>query len=91
MLGLNPTNPASVFRVIAIAPQGTNLMITWKTAGVRTNAVQARSGGNYSTNGFADVSGPIVINVSGDTTTNYTDVDVTTNYSIRQYRVRLVP
>lgn len=91
LLGLNPVDPASVFRVISIALQGTNVVITWKTAGVRTNAVQARSGGNYSTNGFADISGPIVINVSGDTTTNYTDVGVTTNYSTRQYRVRLVP
>ncbi|HXI85010.1 MAG TPA: carbohydrate-binding protein [Verrucomicrobiae bacterium] len=91
LLGLNPTNPASVFRVIAIAPQGTNLTITWKTAGVRTNGVQARSGGDYSTNGFADISGPIIINVTGDTTTNYTDVGVATNYSTRQYRVRLVP
>ena len=90
LLGLNPTNPASIFRVIAIAPQGTNLMITWKTAGVRTNAVQASSGGNYNTNGFADISGPIVISVSGDTTTNYTDFGVPT-YSTRQYRVRLVP
>jgi hypothetical protein len=91
LLGLNPTNPASVLRVISIALQGTNAVITWKTAGVRTNAVQARSGGNYSTNGFADISGPIVINVSGDTTTNYTEVGVTTNNSTRQYRVRLVP
>jgi len=39
---------------------------------------------------FADISGPIVINASGDTTTNYTDVGVTTNNSTRQYRVRLV-
>ena len=90
LLGLNPVDPASVFRIISVALQGTNAVITWKTAGVRTNAVQARSGGNYSTNGFADISGPIVINVSGDAMTNYTDVGVTTNY-IRQYRVRLVP
>ncbi len=90
LLGLDPVDPASVFRIISIALQGTNVVITWKTAGVRTNAVQASSGGNYSTNGFADISGPIVINVSGDTTTNYTDFGVTT-YSTRQYRVRLVP
>ena len=91
LLGLNPTNPASVFRVSAIVLQGTNVVLTWQTAGVRTNAVQARSGGNYSTNGFADVSGPIVINVSGDTTTNYTDVSAATNSTTRHYRVRLVP
>jgi hypothetical protein len=65
-------------------------VITWKTAGVRTNAVQVSSGDNYSTNGFADISGPLVINVSGDTTTNYIDFGVTT-YSTRRYRVRLVP
>jgi glucosylceramidase len=91
LLGLNPSNPASVFRITAITPQGTNLVITWKTAGVRTNVVQARAGGSYSTNGFADVSGPIVINVSGDTVMNYTDIGGATNFPAQYYRVRLMP
>ena len=89
LLGLNPTNLASEFRVIAIAPQGTNLMITWKTAGVRTNVVQISGGGSYSTNGFADASGPIVINVKGDAVTNYTDIGGATNSPTRYYRIRL--
>lgn len=91
LLGLNPANPASVFRITAIVPQGTNLMIMWKTAGVRTNVVQARTGGSYGTNGFADISGPIIINVSGDTVTNYMDIGGATNLPARYYRVRLVP
>ena len=91
LLGLNPTNPASVFRITAIALQATNFMITWKTAGVRTNVVQAGTGGGYSTNEFADISGPIVINVNGDTVTNYTDTGGATNLPTRYYRVRLAP
>ena len=79
-----------MFQVISLAPQGANVVITWKTAGVRTNAVQAASGGSYGANGFADISGPIIINVSGDTTTNYTDVGGATNVPSRFYRVRLV-
>jgi len=91
LLGLNPINPASTFKVISIAPQGPNVVITWKTAGVRTNVVQASSGGSYATNEFADISGPMIINVTGDTTTNYTDVGGATNVPSRFYRVRLGP
>ena len=90
LAGLNPTDLASVLQIISIAPQGTNMVITWKTAGVRTNAVQASSAGSY-TNGFANISGPIVINVDGDTTTNFTDVGGATITPVRFYRIRLVP
>ena len=62
-----------------------------KAAGVRTNAVQAAPGGSYSTNGFADISGPIIINVTGDTTTNYIDSGGATNRPARYYRIRFVP
>jgi hypothetical protein len=93
LLGLNPTNPASVFQVITLTSQGMNVVLTWKTAGVRTNAVQAAPGdasGGYTTN-FADISGPIIITPSGDTTTNYTDSSSATNGPARYYRIRLVP
>jgi len=91
LAGLNPTNPSSVFQIISLASQGTNVVLTWKTAGVRTNAVQASSGNGYSTTNFADISAPIIINVSGDTTTNYTDVGGATKVPSRLYRARLVP
>jgi pectin methylesterase-like acyl-CoA thioesterase/PKD repeat protein len=94
LAGLNPTNPASLFTVISTAGDTTNVVIVWKTAGVRTNAVQATAGdgnGGYVTTNFTDISGPIVIGVPGDTTTNYTDVGGATNSPARYYRIRLVP
>jgi hypothetical protein len=93
LLGLNPTNPASVFRIISGASTGANFIVTWKTAGIRTNVLQAtngRPGAGYSNN-FQDISGPIIINVVGDTTTNYTDVGGATNRPVRFYRIRLGP
>jgi hypothetical protein len=40
---------------------------------------------------FAEISGPIVITPSGDTTTNYTDSGGATNGRGRYYRIRRVP
>jgi hypothetical protein len=93
LAGLNPTNPASVFRVTRVMATGSNFTVTWKTAGVRTNFVQATNGGSGGrfSNNFQDVSVPIMINTSGDTTTNYTDVGGATNRPSRFYRIRLAP
>jgi hypothetical protein len=79
LVGLNPTNPASVFRVTDLRSTNSDLVITWKTAGRSTNVVQAASviaSGGLS-NSFHDISGPIVIGV--------------TNGPGRLYRVRLGP
>ena len=97
LAGTNPANPASLFRIMSALPQITqsnNMVITWTTAGGHTNAVQSTAGaanGSYATNNFADISGPIIISGSGDTTTNYVDVGGATNKPARYYRVRLVP
>jgi PKD repeat protein len=94
LVGLNPTNPASLFTIISTTENTTDVAIVWKTAGVRTNAVQATVGdgnGGYATTNFMDISGPIVIGVTGDTTTNYTDSGGATNSPARYYRIRLVP
>jgi len=93
LLGLNPTNPASMFQILNVAPQGNDVVVSWATAGIRTNAVQASSGdvnAGYTTN-FADISGPIIITPGGDTTTNYADSGASTNGPARYYRIRLVP
>ena len=93
LAGTNPTNSLSGLRIISVVRQSTNVVITWTTAGVRTNAVQATDGdanGGY-TNNFSDISGSIIIPVSGDTTANYTDVGGATNTPSRYYRIRLVP
>ena len=93
LAGLNPTNPASVFRVTSAMPTGAGFVVTWKTGGPRTNVVQATNGnpGGGFTNNFQDISGWVIISVTGDTTTNYTDVGGATNTPSRYYRVRLVP
>jgi hypothetical protein len=94
LLGLNPTNSASVFRIISAVLQGNNVNVTWQTAGGRTNAVQVAGGdasAGYS-NGFADIPGSLtILPGSGDRVTNYTDIGAATNSSIRFYRIRFVP
>jgi uncharacterized repeat protein (TIGR03803 family) len=89
LAGLNPTNPASVFKITSSVPTGANYVVTWKAAGIRTNVVQA--GSSMVGSSFQTISGPIIINVVGDTTTNYTDVGGATNKPSRFYRIRLVP
>jgi polygalacturonase/PKD repeat protein len=93
LLGLNPTNPASVFRILSVVPQNNDVVITWAAGGGPTNVVQATGGdvnGGYATN-FTDISGPIAIPGSGDTTDNYRDVGGATNHPSRYYRIRLGP
>jgi PKD repeat protein len=96
LAGLNPTNPGSVFRITSVVTDSSNnVVITWSTAGIRTNAVQAASGdanSSYSAN-FADITASphVIISGSGDATTNYTDFGGATNSHPRYYRIRLVP
>jgi hypothetical protein len=95
-VGLNPTNPASVFQITSVVTDSNNnVLITWLTAGIRTNAVQATGGdanGGYTDN-FVDITTPphIIIPVSGDATANYIDVGGATNGPSRYYRVKLLP
>ena len=96
LLGLNPTNAASMFRVISVVRQGGINTVTWRTSGgdpngltAITNVVQGAVGtasGGYSNN-FSDISGPLVITPIGDTTTNWPDAGGTNKY----YRIRLGP
>ena len=93
LAGINPTNPASAFRITSVTRQGSGVLVTWTTAGGYTNEVQATAGlpdGSYATN-FLDLSGPIVISGSGDATTNYLDAGASTNGPGRFYRIRLGP
>jgi hypothetical protein len=91
LAGLDPTNSASSFRIISIAPSGIDLLVTWTMGPNRTNALQATAGdatGNYNTNNFLDIF--TVTNTVG-TTTNYLDTGAATNFPARYYRVRLIP
>jgi autotransporter-associated beta strand protein len=93
LAGLNPTNPASVFRILSVVQQTTDVVITWAAGAGRTNAVQATAGdanGGYTTN-FSDISGLIILPGGGDVTNSYTDVGGATNTPSRYYRIHLVP
>jgi len=91
--GTDPTNGASAFHIVSVTRQDPDVVITWATAGGRTNAVQATPGdgnGGFTTN-FADLGDPLIISGTGNVTTNYVDVAGATNSPSRFYRIRLVP
>ena len=89
LAGINPTNPASVFRITSVARQGNDVQVTWTTVGGMTYAVQSAASGGYSSNSFADISSSIAVPGSGESTTNYLDVGAITNAPGRYYRIRL--
>ncbi len=84
----DPNNASSTFRITSIAPEGDNINITWATVGGKTNVVQINN--SLATNYF-DLSGPIAVSGSGNTTTNFLDVGGVTNTPAGFYRIRLVP
>jgi PKD repeat protein len=93
LAGTDPTNGASGLRITSVTTQGSDVLVTWMTAGGYTNVVQVNTGlldGSYSTN-FQDLSGLIIISGSGDATTNYLDSGGATNAPARYYRIRLQP
>ena len=95
LAGTDPTKSDSTLGIISVVPQSNDVLVTWKTIGGHTNAVQATTGdvsGGYNTN-FVDITSPphIVISGSGDATTNYVDAGGATNGPSRFYRIRLVP
>ena len=78
-------------RITSITRQGSDIVITWATIGGTTNRVQATPGDpDYNTN-FDNISDPLFITGSGDTSTNYTDPGAVTNLPAKFYRVWLVP
>jgi PKD repeat protein len=95
LLGLNPTNPASVFQIDSLATQGSNgtdVLVTWTTVGGITNVVQATAGAtdgsnSYATN-FIDLSPLMIIQGAGGQITNYLDASGATNSPARYYRIR---
>ena len=95
LAGTSPTNSMSGLRVISLIRQGSNINVTWSTAGGKTNALQTAvpgPNGSYSTN-FIDLTTPphIVTVGAADVVTNFADVGGATNVPSRFYRIRLVP
>jgi len=75
-------------QIMSITFQGDDAVITWLTAPVKTNTVQATT--DLGTD-FTDVTEPIIAVGNGDVVTNYVDAGAATNFSERFYRVRFVP
>lgn len=85
--GTDPTNALSQLRIRALTLDGTNVLISWQTAGGRTNVVQTAPS---LSDAFTDASPPLVIPGSGDTLANHFD-PAGANASARFYRVRTAP
>lgn len=88
LAGTDPTNSASAFRITSVVRTDNDVLVTWATAGGRTNLVQSATD---LTGSYINISANIVLPGSGDMTTNYLDAGGATNGASRYYRVRLVP
>jgi hypothetical protein len=83
----------NTFRIVSVAQQSNDILITWMMGPGVTNTLQATAGdgtGGYNTNGFTDVL-IVTNNATVGAVTNYVDIGAATNTSARYYRARLVP
>jgi len=82
--GTDPTNGLSALRILGIGIQGSDVLLTWRAGGGRTNVLQTASSllGVYF-----NISPNIVIPDVGDVVTNYLDRGAATNTTCRFYRV----
>lgn len=85
-----PVSYTGPLRIDSIVQQGNDMLITWKTVGVKTNVLQAANGdgGGGLSNNFNDI---FTVTNLVSTVTNYLDVGAATNFPTRYYRVRLLP
>jgi hypothetical protein len=74
LAGTIPTNSASALRITSLMRSGTDITVTWSTAGGHTNILQVTNGGtdgSYNTSNFVDIAASqTILGGSGDTTTN---------------------
>jgi sugar lactone lactonase YvrE len=84
---------ASVFNILSITPQGSDIQLSWIMPLGFTGVVQGTAGagdGSYSSN-FTDVSSPFYAPGDGISTNTYLDAGALTNSPFWYYRIRLVP
>jgi hypothetical protein len=95
LAGTDPTNASSAFRVLSLESTNNDILVTWQTAGGRTNVVQSAPDltplGAGQAGSYSNVSPNIILPGTGDTTTNWLDTGGATNGVGRFYRVRVVP
>ena len=85
---VTPSVPPEL-RIVSLQKSGEDVVITWMTAGGNVDVVQATgdANGSYTTNGFTNISPPILNPGSGGMTTNYVEVLGATNQPARYYRI----
>jgi hypothetical protein len=86
--GTNPTNAASVFRVVAVEREGDGVRLTWSAVGGRSYRVQTNGSVDAP---FSDLSPLITVPGAGESTNNFVDSSAVTDAPARFYRVRLGP
>jgi len=82
--GTDPTNSSSALRVVGVARQGSDVLVSWLAGGNRTNALQAA---RSPLGVYFNISPSIVIPDVGEIVTNYLDRGAATNATCRVYRV----
>lgn len=85
--------PVGSFRITAITTVGNDILLNWNTSAGKTNYVQVYPGdvnGSYNSNGFVDLSGPIIVPGAFEVSTNYLEINGARHTPSRYYRVRLV-
>jgi hypothetical protein len=87
LAGTKPNDAASVFRIIALQPEGVDLRLTWTTVAGKSYIVQTSGDLNQ---GFTDSSPIIPAPGVGESVTDFVDSSGAT-HGHRFYRVRLQP
>lgn len=89
--GTNPTNAASVFRMLSGVRDGSNLVLSWTTVGGHSYVVQSLTNSNNGLSGnFLDLSPPIAVGGMAEGSTNWSHSGGATNPE-GYYRVRIGP
>ncbi len=101
LMGLDPTNPASTFRIISVVKTGTDVVVTWRTSGGdasglygsgKTNVLAVTPGlpGGSYTNNFISTGVTNIITTVGDVITNAVDTGGATNRPSRFYQIQFI-
>ena len=83
----------NTFRIVSVARQSNDLLITWMMGPGASNTLQAAAvdgNGGYNSNGFIDIF-VVTNNTAIGTVTNYLDIGAATNWPAHYYRARLAP
>jgi hypothetical protein len=90
--GTDPTNSMSALRILEIAMEADDMLLTWAAVGGKRYVVQTTTGykGSYSKS-FVDLDPSIVAPGTGETAVTVLHLGGATNSPTRYYRVRLVP